>query len=352
MKSIKWLQKSITALGGVSIDFAEVKRIDAEIDKLLESGHFMDKDKIIILIKKKDKEFKQLSEEKDLLKSIFNNLHRCANDEYSRQIFRKVIGGEEYVSEIEEYIKKIEELGKLLKSRTVHSKQIINAVKKADEKSAKSHHDFIKRDEEELMKYHTLAERVHGDLYRSLDGVEKIAEKLPKPKTSFQRKVAYGLAVITASSIIGSTVNKAYSGESVKQSYGQSQQYDGGDGIDYDKLAKQAKNLDPINNPNEVIKLLDQYKMDKTNQSTDFFNNLGVSYLMSGSVDEGLQLLKHSMELDNTNADAIWNYASFIYKFKKDGKTAKKYFKIHSELDGKHKEKADKYVKALTRKGF
>ncbi len=119
----------------------------------------------------------------------------------------------------------------------------------------------------------------------------------------------------------------------------------------YDGLAEQSEKISAIKSPEQVIASLEQYKNDKNNKSSSFFNQLGVAYVNNGRVDGGIKLLEHGLTLEE-NSSIAWNLGAFYYKYKKDVSQSKNYLQMHIRLGGKNKAKAQKYIEYYESKGY
>ncbi|GAB6909935.1 hypothetical protein DESC_530019 [Desulfosarcina cetonica] len=193
--NLKFLNKRIMELGEISIDSAWLNQQDSDLDALLKAGHFMDKDRVIRILKAKDRQFKKLDREKDLLQDIFRMLGRCLDDDYSKAISKRILGSDEGLSSIEIYVRRIGAFESLLEQRFAASKAMQAAVRRSDEDEALDLHVRTKGHESGLMEHHALAEQVHGELYRSLREADRTLADVPAPKTSYQRMVAIGTAI-------------------------------------------------------------------------------------------------------------------------------------------------------------
>jgi tetratricopeptide (TPR) repeat protein len=95
-----------------------------------------------------------------------------------------------------------------------------------------------------------------------------------------------------------------------------------GEGLSrFDRLAEEATQLNKREKYDEVISLLEPHKGDPKNESTLFFNELGIAYRNKGRLNETLQAYQRAYALEPQNPEitpVILNNLGYTYFLKKD----------------------------------
>ncbi len=99
-------------------------------------------------------------------------------------------------------------------------------------------------------------------------------------------------------------------------------QKSGGDELSrFDRLADEATQLNKRGRYDEVISLLEPHKADKKNDSTLFFNELGIAYRNKGKFNEAIQAYQQAYAREPQNPEispVILNNLGYTYFLKKD----------------------------------
>ena len=95
-----------------------------------------------------------------------------------------------------------------------------------------------------------------------------------------------------------------------------------GEGLSrFDRLAEEATRLNKREKYDEVISLLEPHKADKKNDSTLFFNELGIAYRNKGRLNEAIQAYEQAYARESQNPEVspvILNNLGYTYSLKKD----------------------------------
>jgi tetratricopeptide (TPR) repeat protein len=89
----------------------------------------------------------------------------------------------------------------------------------------------------------------------------------------------------------------------------------------FDRLAEEAAQLNKRGKYDEVISLLEPQKADKKNDSTLFFNELGIAYRNKGKFNEAIQAYQQAYAREPQNPEispVILNNLGYTYFLKKD----------------------------------
>jgi tetratricopeptide (TPR) repeat protein len=89
----------------------------------------------------------------------------------------------------------------------------------------------------------------------------------------------------------------------------------------FDRLAEEATLLNKRGKYEEVISLLEPHKADKKNDSTLFFNELGIAYRNKGKWNEAIQVYQQAYVLEPQNPEVspvILNNLGYTLFLKKD----------------------------------
>ncbi len=78
---------------------------------------------------------------------------------------------------------------------------------------------------------------------------------------------------------------------------------------DYDTLVRFSVELNPNENPDEVISLLEPYKDNEDNKNYYFYNNLGLAYKNKGRLNDAITAYTHSLELKPGDPGTQYNLA-------------------------------------------
>ena len=119
--------------------------------------------------------------------------------------------------------------------------------------------------------------------------------------------------------------------------------------FDYEAMALLSVDLDPNENPDEVITLLEPYKNSENNQSFIFYSSLGLAYKNKGRLKEAIAAYVRSLELE-PDEPAVQYYLGIAYYKNNELPKALRYFLKSSEQKPDHsgaKEWIDKLTKEL-----
>ncbi len=119
--------------------------------------------------------------------------------------------------------------------------------------------------------------------------------------------------------------------------------------FDYEALALLSVELNPDENPDEVISLLEPYKDNENNKSFIFYCSLGLAYKNKGRFKEAISAYVRSLELE-PNEPAVQYYLGIAYYKNNELPEALRYFLKSSEQKPDHsgvKEWIDKLTKEL-----
>lgn len=84
-------------------------------------------------------------------------------------------------------------------------------------------------------------------------------------------------------------------------------------GVDYEELAKQAAKVNE-KNYREILPNLQQYEYDPKNNSSIFFNNMGVAYRLIGDYKKAEEMYKKAIELAPNEEGPRINLGYLYYK--------------------------------------
>jgi tetratricopeptide (TPR) repeat protein len=96
----------------------------------------------------------------------------------------------------------------------------------------------------------------------------------------------------------------------------------------FDRLAQEATLLNQRGQSEKVISLLEPYKGHKKNDSSLFFNELGIAYRHQGKIVESIQAYETSLSLDPENPVVMKNLGDAFYLSKKYTQAIELYQKI------------------------
>jgi tetratricopeptide (TPR) repeat protein len=119
--------------------------------------------------------------------------------------------------------------------------------------------------------------------------------------------------------------------------------------FDYEALALLSVELNPDENPDEVISLLEPYKDNENNQSFIFHSSLGLAYKNKGRVKDAIAAYVRSLELE-PDEPAVQYYLGIAYYKNNELPRALRYFLKSSEQKPDHpgvKKWIDKLTKEL-----
>jgi tetratricopeptide (TPR) repeat protein len=95
-----------------------------------------------------------------------------------------------------------------------------------------------------------------------------------------------------------------------------------GEGLSrFDRLAEEATLLNKRGKYDEVISLLEPHKADQKNDSTLFFNELGIAYRNKGRLNEAIKAYQQAYARESQNPEVspvILNNLGYTYSLKKD----------------------------------
>ena len=117
--------------------------------------------------------------------------------------------------------------------------------------------------------------------------------------------------------------------------------------FDYEALALLSVELNPDENPDEVISLLEPYKDNENNQSFIFYGSLGLAYKNKGRFKEAIAAYVRSLELE-PNEPAVQYYLGIAYYKNNELPEALRYFLKSSEQKPDHSG-AKKWIDKLTK---
>ncbi|MFQ5686632.1 MAG: tetratricopeptide repeat protein [Candidatus Scalindua sp.] len=119
--------------------------------------------------------------------------------------------------------------------------------------------------------------------------------------------------------------------------------------FDYEALALLSVELNPDENPDEVISLLEPYKDDENNKSFIFYSSLGVAYKNTEEFKEAIAAYDRALEIE-PNEPAAQYYLGIAYYMNNELPNALKYILKSSEQKPDHpgvKKWIDKLTKEL-----
>jgi len=105
--------------------------------------------------------------------------------------------------------------------------------------------------------------------------------------------------------------------------------------FDYEALALLSVELNPNENPDEVISLLKPYEDSENNQSFIFYSSLGLAYKNKGRFKEAIAAYVRSLELE-PNEPAVQYYLGIAYYKNNELSKALSYFLKSSEKTPDH----------------
>ncbi len=117
--------------------------------------------------------------------------------------------------------------------------------------------------------------------------------------------------------------------------------------FDYEAMALLSVDLNPDENPDEVISLLEPYKDSENNQSFIFYSSLGLAYKNKGRFTEAIAAYVRSLELE-PDEPAVQYYLGIAYYKNNELPEALRYFLKSSEQKPDHPG-AKKWIDQLTK---
>ena len=117
--------------------------------------------------------------------------------------------------------------------------------------------------------------------------------------------------------------------------------------FDYEAMALLSVDLNPNENPDEVISLLEPYKDSEDNQSFIFHSSLGLAYKNKGRFKEAIAAYVRSLELE-PNEPAVQYYLGIAYYKNNELPEALRYFLKSSEQNPDHPD-VKKWIDKLTK---
>jgi len=117
--------------------------------------------------------------------------------------------------------------------------------------------------------------------------------------------------------------------------------------FDYEALALLSVELNPDENPDLVISLLEPYKDSENNQSFLFYSSLGLAYKNKGKFEEAIAAYVSSLELE-PDEPAVQYYLGIAYYKNNELHKALKYFLKSSEQKPDH-HGVKKWINKLTK---
>ncbi len=133
---------------------------------------------------------------------------------------------------------------------------------------------------------------------------------------------------------IGATFGKTIDDALFGNAYGE--ESDGGN-VDYEALGNWAEKIDAYKNADIVIAKLKQYKDDKENKSSEFFNNLGVANYSIKNTDEAIKLYNKGLEFHPDSPNILYNLGAAFFD-KKEYEKSYEFFKKSNEIKPNQKD--------------
>lgn len=323
------------------------KSMREEMQPLVDKYHWH-KDEFLDLVVRKGKilGYKNIKKELQILNSLLNYIE-------------KMLKKKEFVEVLVAQKIDIEQFKKAIKFNMLKLK-ILKDHNKECRKKMKKFITFIRvgADKDEFKK--ALAE--WDEAQSKLANIDRLENSLEKkvmveqtkkfPKNVKQRTgiwktaTAYAMAaMIGFGAITGSYTSK----EGISFGGGAAMAGELHDKAFYDGLAEKAEVLGKVKKYNDVIQLLNPYVNNKNNKSAFFFNNLGAAFLGQKDYHIAKRLLLKGLNIENTRTDILWNLGKCDYNLK-DYKSARNYFQMYVDNNGKQLDKAQKWIKWLEKR--
>jgi len=105
--------------------------------------------------------------------------------------------------------------------------------------------------------------------------------------------------------------------------------------LDYDSLGILSAELNPNENPDKVIALLEPHKDSGNNKSFTYYNNLGLAYKNKGRYKDAITAYKHSLRLEPDEPSTQYNLGIAYYN-SKELPSALRYFLESAEQRPDH----------------
>lgn len=117
--------------------------------------------------------------------------------------------------------------------------------------------------------------------------------------------------------------------------------------FEYEALALLSLELNPNENPDEVISLLEPYKNNENNKSYIFYSSLGLAYKNKGRFKDAIDAYVHSLELE-PDEPAVQYYLGIAYYKNNELPEALRYFLKSAEQRADHSDTI-KWIDQLTK---